>query len=164
VPERLAESTVIVVPSLRPTENGPVAGAMRALAALVDSTADPERVPVAATRVIEPAVSVLDATTAYGGDPAGKRAVRGFGFRRRRRRVLAARPIARDRRGAEDGPRGRRTGHRRGDGVDFERLRERIPDGELPPSDETHPAVSTAYRVYAAVAGDAVPPQLEGGR
>ncbi|MFC6768346.1 DUF362 domain-containing protein, partial [Natrinema soli] len=41
VPERLAESTVIVVPSLRPTEDGPVAGAMRTLATLVDSTADP---------------------------------------------------------------------------------------------------------------------------
>ncbi|PGF17320.1 hypothetical protein CP556_15265 [Natrinema sp. CBA1119] len=165
VPERLAESTVIVVPSLRPTENGPVAGAMRTLAALVDSMADPERVPVAATRVIEPAVSVLDATIAYGGDPtAGNALFAGSAsavdavassLLGRSLETDAALKTAR----GEAGP-----VTVEGDGVDFERLRERIPDGELPPSDETHPAVSIAYRVYAAVAGDAVPPQLEGGR
>ncbi|QLK27798.1 DUF362 domain-containing protein [Natrinema zhouii] len=165
VSERLVESTVIVVPSLRPSEDGPVAGAMRTLAALVDSTADPERVPVAATRVIEPAVSVLDATTAYGGDPATGNALFAgsapavdavaTSLLGRSIETDAALKTAR----GEAGP-----VSVEGANVDFERLRDRIPDGELPPSDETHPAVSAAYRVYAAVAGDAVPPQLEGGR
>ncbi|WP_226042293.1 DUF362 domain-containing protein [Natrinema sp. DC36] len=165
VPERLVGSTVVVVPSLRPTEDGPVAGAMRTLAALGDATADPERVPVAATRIIDPAVSVLDATTAYGGDPAAGNAL----FAGAAPAVDAVASSLLGRSLEPDAALQTARGDAgpvtvEGDGVDFERLRERIPDGDLPPSDEPHPAVSTAYRVYAAVAGDAVPPQLEGGR
>jgi len=139
-------------------------GAMRALAALVDSTADPERVPVAATRVIEPAVSVLDATTAYGGDPAAGNAL--FAGSASAVDAVASSLLGR----SLETDAALKTARGDAGPVTVEGTAstssgfERIPDGELPPSDETHPAVSTAYRVYAAVAGDAVPPQLEGGR
>lgn len=165
VPDRLAESAVVVAPSLRPTEGGPVAGAMRTLGSLVDGDAASSRVSVAATRVVDPAVAVLDATTAYGGDPVAANtlfagsahAVDAVATSLLGRSVEADEALEIGR--GDEGP----VAVEGGD-IDFERLRDRIPAGELPPADETHPAVSTAYRVYAAVAGDAVPPQLEGSR
>ncbi|ELY86259.1 DUF362 domain-containing protein [Natrinema altunense] len=164
VPNRLAEGTVVVVPSLRPTADGPVAGAMRTLDALVDCDAGPDRAPVAATRAVDPAVAVLDATTAYGGDPVAGNAL----FAGSAPAVDAVATTLLDRSLAADGALETARGDRgpisvAGD-ADFEALRARLPDGELPPADDTHPAVSTAYRVYAAVTGDAVPPQLEGDR
>lgn len=166
VADRLIDSTVVVVPSLRPTEDGPAAGAMRTLATMVQCDDETERTPVAATRSVEPAAAVLDATTAYGGDPVATNAL----FAGPPLAVdavatsLLGRPLETDEalktaRGADDGP-----VSVEGNDVDLETIRERVPDGELPPSNESHPAVSTAYRVYAAVAGDAVPPQLERGR
>ena len=164
VPERLVESTVVVVPSLRPTAAGPVAGAMRTLAASIDCDAKPARVPVATRPIVNPAVAVIDATTAYGGEPVAADV------------LLAGEPSAVDAVAssllgrsleADDALKTVREDEEpvtvEGD-VDFDRLRATIPDGDLPPPDSPHPAVSTAYRVYAAVAGDAVPPQLEGGR
>jgi hypothetical protein len=163
VPERLVETAAVVVPSLRPTEDGPVAGAMRTLAATVECDADPDRAPVAATRIVDP-VAVLDATTAYGGDPVATNAV--FAGPAPGVDAVATALLGRSR---EDDPaldpalEGEPV-RLEGRDVDPDRLRARIPDGDLPPADDTHPAVSTAYRLYAAVAGDAVPPQLEGGR
>ncbi|TMT86893.1 DUF362 domain-containing protein [Haloterrigena sp. H1] len=167
LPERLVESAVVVVPSLRPTADGPVAGAMRTLAALVDSGVAPDhdQIPVAATRLLEPAVAVVDGTTAYGGEPVAADvlfsgapsavdAVASSLLGRSLETDDALKTIRED-----EGP----VSVDGGD-IDFDRLRARLPDGELPPPDDPHPAVSTAYRVYAAVAGDAVPPQLEGGR
>ncbi|WP_226479762.1 DUF362 domain-containing protein [Natrinema amylolyticum] len=164
VPNRLDEGAVIAVPSLRPTEEGPVAGAMRTLAALVDCDAGSDLAPVAATRAVDPQVAVLDATTAYGGDPVAGNAL----FAGSAPAVdavataLLGRSLESD--GALETARGDRGPISVEGDADFEALRARIPDGELPPPDDTHPAVSTAYRVYAAVAGDAVPPQLEGDR
>ncbi|MFD1564305.1 DUF362 domain-containing protein [Haloarchaeobius amylolyticus] len=166
IPERLVESAVVVVPSLRPTADGPVAGAMRTLADFVDSSGAPDQAlsSVAATRVLEPAVAVVDATTAYGGEPVAADvlfsgapsavdAVASSLLGRSLETDDALKTVREDEEPVSvDGA------------VDFDRLRARIPDGELPPPDDPHPAVSTAYRVYAAVAGDAVPPQLEGGR
>ena len=165
VPDRLAESAVVVVPSLRPTEDGPVAGAIRTLAALVDSDEESDYSPVAATRIVEPAVAVLDATTAYGGDPAAGDAL--FAGPAPAVDAVATSLLGRSLE-TDDALRTARGDAGpvavEGGDLDFERLRERFPDGDLPPADDTHPAVSTAYRVYATVAGDAVPPQLEGGR
>jgi hypothetical protein len=165
VPDRLAESRVVVVPSLRPTESGPVAGAMRTLGSLVECDAAPSLAPVAATRVLDPAVAVLDATTVYGGSPvAANTLVAGpapavdavaTSLLGRSIETDAALETVRE----DEGPVAVE-----GSDVDFERLRDRIPAGGLPPADDAHPAVSAAYRVYAAVAGDAVPPQLEGSR
>ena len=164
IPERLVESAVVVVPSLRPTADGPVAGAMRTLAALVDSGVASELGPVAATRVIEPAAALVDGTTAYGGEPvaadvlfAGSPSAVDAVASSLLGRSLEADTALKTAR-ADEGP-----VSVAGD-VDFGRLRDRIPDGDLPPPDDPHPAVTGAYRVYAAVAGDAVPPQLEGGR
>lgn len=167
VPERLLESTVVVVPTLRPTEAGPVAGGMRTLGRFATGTAGTDRAAVAATRAVEPALSVLDATVAYGGDPLAADT------------LVAGPPPQVDgvaasllERSIEDDPVLRTVladdepsvTVERGDGVDLAALGRRLPDGELPPPDDTHPAVTTAYRLYAAVAGDAVPPQLESGR
>ena len=164
IPERLVESTVVVVPSLRPTADGPVVGAMRTLAALVDASVASELAPVAATRVIEPAAALVDGTTAYGGEPVAADV------------LFAGAPSAVDAVASSLLGRSLETDTAlktaRADenpvsvdgDVDFDRLRARIPDGDLPPADDPHPVVTSAYRVYAAVAGDAVPPQLEGGR
>ncbi|QLG48562.1 DUF362 domain-containing protein [Natrinema halophilum] len=166
VPNRLDEDTVIVVPSLRPTENGTVAGAMRTLASLVLDAADADRVPVAVTRLVEPETAVVDATTVYGGEPAAANTL----FSGAVSAVDAVASSLLGRSPADDGALETVRGDEaepitvEGTGIDFDRLRARIPDGDLPPADETHPAVSTAYRMYATVAGDAVPPQLEGGR
>ncbi|WP_254530966.1 DUF362 domain-containing protein [Natrinema gelatinilyticum] len=166
VPNRLVESTVSVVPSLRPTENGPVAGAMRTLSSLVTGADDPDRVPVATTRIVEPALAIVDATTVYGGEPATANTL-----------LAGAAPavdaVATSLLGRSPGADAALESVRGADAesvtvvgstVDFDRLRTLVPDGDLPPADETHPAVTTAYRIYATVAGDAVPPQLEGRR
>ncbi|WP_254764787.1 DUF362 domain-containing protein [Natrinema marinum] len=165
VPDRLAESAVVVVPSLRPTEAGPVAGAMRTLAGVVDRDGDPDRTPVAVTRAVSPDLAVLDATTAYDGDPVSANALfAGFApaVDAVATSLLGRSPEADAALETTRGPEAEPVTVA-GD-VDFDRLRARIGDGDLPPADETHPAVSAAYRVYAAVAGDAVPPQLEGNR
>ncbi|WP_440772677.1 DUF362 domain-containing protein [Natronorubrum sp. DTA28] len=171
VPERLLESTVLVVPTLRPTETGPVAGGMRALGRLVSSAADADSTAVAATRTIEPALSVLDATTAYAGDPIAADAL--FAGPTQQVDAIASSllersieedPVLRAAFGVDDPSITVENAGGSGDDVDLTALRRRLPNGGLPPRDETHPAVTLAYRLYARVAGDAVPPQLESGR
>lgn len=168
VPEPLLEATVVVVPTLRPTREGPIAGAMRTLgrhATVVggpgEESASDGRVADAITRAVEPALALLDATTAFAGEPhaaetllAGEPAV-----------VDAVGADLIDRSAADDealtlalGPGETSI---RVDGADAAALRAELPTGELPPPDDTHPAVSAAYGLYARVAGDAVPPQLE---
>ncbi len=165
VPEPLLDGTVIVVPTLRPSADGPVAGAMRTLASLVNCTADPARAAVAATRAIDPELAVLDGTIAYGSDPVAANV------------LLSGSVAAVD--AVETSLLGRETDEDEAlstllkdsetpvtvenPGVaDLASIRERLSGGRLPPTDDTHPAVSTAYRLYAAASGDAVPPQLEG--
>ncbi|RQG97107.1 DUF362 domain-containing protein [Natrarchaeobius chitinivorans] len=171
VPTRLLERTVVVVPTLRPTESKTVAGGMRTLAATAESTADPAATTVASTTVLDPFLSVLDATIAYGGEPHAANAVFSgpvspvdalagslLGCPTEKDRALSLAledrddPISIERVG-----RGRHH-------LDLDALRERLSGGELPPSGATHPAVTTAYRLYAAIGRDAVPPQLEEGR
>ncbi|WP_121744949.1 DUF362 domain-containing protein [Natronorubrum halophilum] len=172
VPERLLESTVVVVPTLRPSEDGPVAGGIRTLGSHVTAVADTDLTAVAAMQAVEPAVSVLDATTAYGGDPVAADTL----FAGPTPRIDAIGTSLLDRSIEEDPALRRAFGDEdpsvtlengangSGPDVDLTALRRRLPDGELPPPDDTHPAVTTAYRLYAAVAGDAVPPQLESKR
>ncbi len=165
IPERLVESTVVVVPSLRPTADGPVAGAMRTLAALVDSNMALDQASIAATRLLEPAIAVVDGTTAYGGEPVAADVL--FSGSPSAVDAVASSLLGRSLE-TDDALKAVREDEEPvsvdGGDIDFDRLRATIPDGDLPPPDSPHPAVSTAYRVYAAVAGDAVPPQLEGGR
>ncbi|EMA30853.1 hypothetical protein C445_16141 [Halobiforma lacisalsi AJ5] len=175
IPERLVEGGVVPVPTLRPTEAGTVAGGMRAIARVVGSGGstvagsdeDPAAV-VGAVRTIDPAWTVVDAATTYGGRPhasdvllAGPTtAVDALGA------VLLDRDLPSDDAlsAALEGDDASITVSPIGDVPDLETLRERMPDGELPPADDTHPAVSVAYRLYAAVGNDAVPPQLEARR
>ncbi|ELY87896.1 hypothetical protein C483_16353 [Natrialba hulunbeirensis JCM 10989] len=185
VPERLREDTVLVVPSLRPTDEGHVAGGMRTLGGFADAVAEPAATAVAATRAIEPACCLLDATTVYGDEPYAANALfagptplvdalgaslfdTGFDDRA----IELAPDATETATGVEPDsgsapqirvdPVGRAATDPT---VDFEAqldtLRTRLQGGTLPSSDDTHPAVSIAYRLYAAVGGDAVPPQLE---
>lgn len=164
IPDRLLESAVIVVPTLRPTAAGPVAGGMRTLAALVNHSAEPGRAAVAATRAVDPALAVLDGTVAYGSDPVAANAL----FAGSTPAVDAVGSSLLGRSADDDdaislatdgeGP----TTVANPDDVDVSSIRDRLSNGELPPSDDTHPAVSAAYRLYATVSRDAVPPQLEG--
>ncbi|WP_265107806.1 hypothetical protein [Halosolutus halophilus] len=162
VPERLASGAVIPVPTLRPTRDGPIAGGLRTLARHVDCSIDGGVAGAAAAAVVDPELAVLDATIAYAGEPYAAE-------------TLFVGPIAAvdavgagllDRSPADDealeyalrtAPDAIRV-----DGVDVASLRDRCPSGELPPPTDPHPAVSIAYRTYAAVSGDAVPPQLDG--
>ncbi|ELY84844.1 hypothetical protein [Natrialba taiwanensis] len=182
VPVRLRESAVITVPTLRPTDAGAFAGGRRTLARLVDAVADAAATAVAATRAIDPRGSLLDATTAYGESPyaantlfAGPTpAVDTLGASLLGRSSTADRTSAAELEamGAADSDSELSTVRVTPIGtaadasdVDFEQhlatLRERLDGASLPPSDATHPAVSAAYRLYAAVGGDAVPPQLD---
>lgn len=166
VPERLRDGAVVLVPTLRPNEADVVAGGMRTLARVAGVGTDPVDA-VGATRSIDPDCSVLDATTVYAGRPhAGSALLAGppapvdavatallereIGDDDVLSLALEDASIEIDRVGT--------------DVPDLETLRERLPAGGLPPADSTHPAVSAAYRLYAAIAGDAVPPQLEARR
>ncbi|AGB39114.1 DUF362 domain-containing protein [Natronococcus occultus] len=164
VPEPLLESPTIVVPTLRPTAEGMVAGATRTLARLVRSTAEPERIAIAVTRAVEPVLAVLDGVVAYGDDPAAVDAVLS-GSAPAVDAVatsLLGRAIGDDEALSELVPESTRpVAVENLDELDLDAVRERLSGGRLPPSEDTHPAVSTAYRLYAATSGDAVPPQLE---
>ena len=170
VPDRLIESTVVPVPTLRPTEGGPIAGGSRALGRLASSVADPDLIAVAATQAIEPVLSVLDATTVYSGEPAAADAlfagptpqVDAIGSSLLERSIEADPVLRRLLSGDDPSIALESAADDLESDVDLTALRRRLPDGELPPRDDAHPAVTTAYRLYAAVAGDAVPPQLEG--
>ncbi|OIB57175.1 DUF362 domain-containing protein [Natrialba sp. SSL1] len=185
VPERLREDTVLVLPSLRPTDEGAVAGGMRTLGRFADAVAEPAPTAVAATRAIEPASCLLDATTAYGDEPYAANALFAgptpvvdalgaslFGTGFDDRAVALAPDATESVTGVEPGsgstpqirvePVGRAATESTDDfEAQLDTLRARLEGGALPPSDDTHPAVSIAYRLYAAVGGDAVPPQLE---
>jgi len=166
IPDGLVTGATIVVPSLRPTERGPIAGGMRTLARFATGTGDPDRDAVGATRAVDPALCVLDATTAYAGTSAATDAL----FAGPTAAVDALGSSLLERSLADDGAVSLAFDERTAvslDSVgprkpDLERIRDRLDGGGLPPRESTHPAVTAAYRLYAAVAGDAVPPQLEG--
>ncbi|SDQ95162.1 DUF362 domain-containing protein [Natronobacterium texcoconense] len=164
-PERLRDGAVVIVPTLRPDETGRVAGGLRTLSRVVDceGTTDDTASVVGPTRAVSPDLSVLDATTAYAGRPhaadallAGPAtAVDAIAT------TLLERDLSDDEALATAFAGESIRIDRIGDAPELETLRDELPDGELPPSDATHPAVSAAYRLYATVGGDAVPPQLE---
>ncbi len=162
VPDRLTTSSVIPLPTLRPTQDGPIAGGMRTLASHVDCSVAGGVGAAAATIAVDPELAVLDATTVYAGKSyaadtllAGPTAaVDAVGAR------LIDRSVSDDpaiRHGLRTAPESIGV-----EGVDVTTLTARCPSGELPPPTKPHPAVSLAYRTYAAVSGDAVPPQLDG--
>ncbi|WP_276257020.1 DUF362 domain-containing protein [Halomontanus rarus] len=166
LPTPLIDRTVIVAPSLRPTRAGPVAGAMRTLGRSLDAgdgrtELEPETV-VAATRAVDPAGALLDATTAYAGHPVAAGALLAGD-------CVSVDAVAADLLGrdpAADAVLEAATGGESFavsvDGLAFDDLRSRLPSGGgLPGGADPHPAVARAYRLYAAVSGDAVPPQLE---
>ncbi|AFZ74106.1 DUF362 domain-containing protein [Natronobacterium gregoryi] len=166
IPDRLRDGIVVLVPTLRPDETGRVAGGIRTLASVVDTenaTGDDTASVVAPMRAISPDLSVLDATRVYAGRPyaADTLLVGPAAAVDAIATVLLERDLGDDE--ALEALVGEPSVHiaRVGDAPHIETLREELPAGELPPADATHPVVSAAYRLYAAVGSDAVPPQLE---
>lgn len=165
IPTPLLERTVIVVPTLRPTRAGPVAGGMRTLARSIggDDDQSPTAEEIAATTAtVDPACTLLDATIAFAGEPAATGT------------LLGGESIAVDAVGSTllgrdpaDDPAIAQAAAQAGgrsisvSGVDLSALEASLPSGSLPPATESNPLVPAAYRLYAAVSGDAVPPQLE---
>ena len=166
IPDGLATGATVVVPSLRPTERGPIAGGMRTLARFATGADDPDLDAVGATRAVDPALCVLDATTAYAGTSAATDAL----FAGPTAAVDALGSSLLERSLDDDGALSRAFDERTSISVDsvgsreldLGAIRDRLDSGGLPPRESTHPAVTAAYRLYAAVSGDAVPPQLEG--
>lgn len=166
VPDVLLDTSVVAVPTLRPDEAGPVAGVMRTLGRHVEAGLEGTEISAnrrarAALKAIDPALSILDATTAFAGEPFAARTL--FTGEAIALDTIGTTLLGRDVNdddalAAELGP-GKSSV--RVTGCDFEDLRERVPSGGLPPRTSTHPAVSAAYGLYAMVSGDAVPPQLE---
>ncbi len=163
IPTPLTERTVIVVPTLRPTREGPVAGGMRTLARSIggdDGRSVTAEEIAATTAIVDPAWTLLDATIAFAGEPAATGT------------LLAGESISLDavgstllgREPADDPAIALAAAEAGGrsisvSGVDLSALE--LPSGSLPPATESNPLVPAAYRLYAAVSGDAVPPQLE---
>lgn len=163
VPVPLLEQAVVVVPTLRPTANGRLAGTMATLDRV--TRADGDQSPLSALRAVEPAVSILDATTAFAGRPhalnalvAGPPAQVDAVGTWLLKRDLGDEPGLADAVGKP--PTVTWVGES-ANGASLESLRAALPAGDLPPSDEPNPAVKAAYRLYADVSGDVVPPQLE---
>ncbi|MDJ1434516.1 DUF362 domain-containing protein [Halostagnicola sp. A-GB9-2] len=166
IPDLLLENPVVVVPTLRPTEAGPIAGAMRTLGRHVEPGVEgrglsDDRRARAATNAVEPELSILDATTVFAGEAFAAET------------LFAGDPLGVDTAGTtllgrdvnDDAVLSTELGPGQTSiqvsGCDFDALRDRVPSGDLPPRTTTHPAVSIAYGLYAKVSGDAVPPQLE---
>ncbi len=161
VPEILLETSVVPVPTLRPTREGPVAGALRTLALGVGDGEPTDEVIAATTRLVDPVCTLLDSTVAFAGEPAATGA------------LLAGDPVAVDAVAAtvlELAPADDRAIALSCEedrlsvsvsGIELADLRTALPSGSLPPATETHPIVPAAYRIYAATSGDAIPPQLE---
>ncbi|MCU4742711.1 DUF362 domain-containing protein [Halobacteria archaeon AArc-m2/3/4] len=165
IPAPLVDRTVLVAPSLRPTRAGPVAGAMRTLGRCLagggDAGAEPETA-VAATRAVDPAGALLDATTAYAGHPVAAGAL--LAGECVSIDAVAADLLGRD--PAADAVLQFATGTESFpvsvDGLAYHDLHSRLPSGgTLPATGDPHPAITRAYRLYAAASGDVVPPQLE---
>ncbi|RQH00361.1 DUF362 domain-containing protein [Natrarchaeobius oligotrophus] len=168
IPTRLLDERVIVVPTLRPTRTGQFAGVTRTLSRFDDRSDGSPEATIAAADAIEPALAVLDATTAYGDDPHATNAV--FAGPAASVDAVGASLLGRS---IDEDPVLKPTLEteppveieRIGSGaVDVESIRDRLSGGRLPATGDAHPAVTAAYRLYAAVGRDAVPPQLEGGR
>lgn len=163
VPEPLLDRAVVVLPSLRPIRAGPVAGARRTLDRVVTPDADADRIAIATARIVDPVVALLDATVAFAGEPVAADAL--FAGDDAAVDAVAATLLDRDpaddaviAAATDDGPLSVTV-----EGIDLDAVAETLPSGGLPPSASPHPLVSGGYRLYAAVSGDAVPPQLDGG-
>lgn len=161
VPERLLESTLVSVPTVRTTDD---AGLVSACISLLHATGT-ERVSAdrvaAAIDLLSPACTLVDATYAYSG---GARASK----------VLLAGddPVVLDVTVAEALDYNavpylehlRDITDTRVDGLDRETLAAALPAGEPDPAEAgpSH-AMKTGYKLYAKLTGDGVPPMLLGG-
>ncbi len=161
-----SERTVVVVPTLRPTESG------RLPAACGRSQRSAMRRTIRTRRQSRPPTSSIPRSRfstrrrPTADATRGERDLRRSDGANRRRRRFASRPV--DRRGPhslalEDGARidVERVGPEART-LDVEAIGDRLSGGELPPDGDMHPVVTAAYRLYAAAGRDAVPPQLEG--
>lgn len=160
VPTDLLDRTVVVVPSLRPTRTNEVAGALRTVARAIDPGL-PDAATIAAADVVEPALAILDATTAYADGPRTPGVLVAGGppwvdavATRLLDGALEDDPVLDS--ALEPDERTVTCS-----GVDIEALGDGLPVGRYPTRTTPGPLVSACYRLYATVTGDAVPPQFD---
>ena len=162
LPEILADATLVAIPTLRHDAEFRVAAGMFTLAQAVDE--DPTVATLmAAARALDPEVTLLDGTYTYTGEP------RKSAFLLACDDVVAmenaaARLLDLER---EDVPHldtydGERRQPGALKGVSLRALAEGLPN-KKPKTRESEGPMGMGYRLYAKVAGDAVPPQFIGG-
>lgn len=157
VPEPLADSAVLAVPTARTGRETPLAGAMVTLARAVRAPVSRPREVVAAARALGPAAAVLDATCAFTGRPHATELVAGSDSAAAVDRALAALFDV-----AEPDYLELKAGEFRVADAGSEAVLSDadVPSGTMPDSAEPHPLARWGYRAYALVSGDAFPPQL----
>jgi hypothetical protein len=166
VPTPLLDGAVVPVPSARVGGSAPVVGSLAVLTAAAGLDPGDDRAVRAVHDAVSPAGAFLDATHAFAGDPHRARAVFAGRDVTAVDRVLA-RLLGVDHAtvpglpAGGDAPAG---GHFSVEGVDVAALAAELPGGDLPATDAAHPLVRAAYRVYAGVSGDVLPPQLRSQR
>ena len=162
IPEALTDATLVTVPTLRhDAEFGVAAGAFT-LAQAVEESPDAATM-LAAARALDPAVTLLDATYTFTGEP------------RKSKFLLACDDVLAMENAAmrllemerEDVPHldtydGEQHRPDAVSGVSLATLAADLPNGK-PETRDGEGAMGMGYRLYAKVAGDAVPPQFIGG-
>lgn len=162
IPAVLADATLVAIPTLRHDAEFDVAAGMFTLAQALAEKPTTATL-VAAARALDPDVTILDGTYTYTGEP------RKSGFLLAADDVVAmenaaARLLELEREDVAhldtyDGER-RQPGAVRG--VSLRALADGLPN-ERPKTRDSEGPMGMGYRLYAKVAGDAVPPQFIGG-
>lgn len=161
-PTTLAESAVLVVPSVRTDREVGFAGALATLTRAVGGDPTEAEDVRAAQRAVDPIGAVADATYVFTGTPFRASTLLGSSRLRDVDRAVA-RLLSLD---AGDSPPLAATSGGTGGpavavrGVDVEELRARLPAVEPLRQGGPGRLVRAGYRLYAAVSGDVYPPHL----
>lgn len=160
IPRLLDEALVLNVPTLRLARRTAIAGAMVNLARTTTYADVSAGLGIAAgTSALSPAVTVLDGTYAFAGDPYELRVL-----------LASGDPVAIDHAivsmfglDLADESYLRVAGNGTSPevaGVSIADLATELPEGTMPDRGDAHPLLRVGYRAYARISGDAVPPQL----
>ncbi|WP_435064335.1 hypothetical protein [Halobaculum sp. EA56] len=160
VPALLEAATVVVVPSLRIAPDLRLAGASATLGRWLAGGRPSAPEAAAGAAAVGAAATVVDATTAYAGHPLATGVLFG-GAATTAVDATAASLFGWDADDVPYLPPGAAAVPI--EGVDADALRRSLPRKPSEESGEPGEAMATAYRAYARVTGDVVPPQFIGG-